>query len=104
MYCQGNRLTFLDLEGLPLTSSATVGAQTRDDLILQQRGDKYEANLGTFIPREGFIKVTRLAGLSGGMSIPAVYDSTSGKATFNRSRSEERRVGKECRSRWSPYH
>ena len=26
-------------------------------------------------------------------------------ATVNlRSRSEERRVGKECRSRWSPYH
>src|SRR2546426_10419268 len=23
---------------------------------------------------------------------------------LNRSRSEERRVGKECRSRWSPYH
>jgi flagellar biosynthesis chaperone FliJ len=23
---------------------------------------------------------------------------------FNRFRSEERRVGKECRSRWSPYH
>ena len=23
---------------------------------------------------------------------------------FNISRSEERRVGKECRSRWSPYH
>ena len=23
---------------------------------------------------------------------------------FIRSRSEERRVGKECRSRWSPYH
>ena len=22
----------------------------------------------------------------------------------NRNRSEERRVGKECRSRWSPYH
>ena len=25
-------------------------------------------------------------------------------AKFERSRSEERRVGKECRSRWSPYH
>ena len=25
-------------------------------------------------------------------------------AIFVRSRSEERRVGKECRSRWSPYH
>ena len=23
---------------------------------------------------------------------------------YNKSRSEERRVGKECRSRWSPYH
>jgi len=30
-------------------------------------------------------------------SIPAGYTATS-------SRSEERRVGKECRSRWSPYH
>ena len=24
--------------------------------------------------------------------------------TDSKSRSEERRVGKECRSRWSPYH
>src|SRR5256885_5291954 len=27
-----------------------------------------------------------------------------GNPKFNTSRSEERRVGKECRSRWSPYH
>ena len=27
-----------------------------------------------------------------------------GSEKFLRSRSEERRVGKECRSRWSPYH
>ena len=26
------------------------------------------------------------------------------KATVIKTRSEERRVGKECRSRWSPYH
>ena len=26
------------------------------------------------------------------------------KLTIKRKRSEERRVGKECRSRWSPYH
>ena len=32
-------------------------------------------------------------------SLPAVLD-----AAPQRSRSEERRVGKECRSRWSPYH
>ena len=32
-------------------------------------------------------------------------DSDTGMTkTFNDQRSEERRVGKECRSRWSPYH
>src|SRR6266478_9141617 len=29
---------------------------------------------------------------------------TAPRPTRGRSRSEERRVGKECRSRWSPYH
>ena len=28
----------------------------------------------------------------------------SGRLYIDGSRSEERRVGKECRSRWSPYH
>ena len=35
------------------------------------------------------------------------YIKTYGKKAYNRkslARSEERRVGKECRSRWSPYH
>ena len=32
---------------------------------------------------------------------PANY---TGIAALNYNRSEERRVGKECRSRWSPYH
>ena len=27
----------------------------------------------------------------------------SGSSAFSKTRSEERRVGKECRSRWSPY-
>ena len=29
---------------------------------------------------------------------------TAGKEVLTSLRSEERRVGKECRSRWSPYH
>ena len=29
---------------------------------------------------------------------------SSAKSSFKSIRSEERRVGKECRSRWSPYH
>ena len=28
----------------------------------------------------------------------------AGRAALYKLRSEERRVGKECRSRWSPYH
>ena len=31
-------------------------------------------------------------------------EAKMGTATIVKKRSEERRVGKECRSRWSPYH
>ena len=34
----------------------------------------------------------------------AILDSWDGKLARSLARSEERRVGKECRSRWSPYH
>ena len=32
------------------------------------------------------------------------FDFMNDFKTYLQSRSEERRVGKECRSRWSPYH
>ena len=35
------------------------------------------------------------------VGIPAEVEKINAK---NTTRSEERRVGKECRSRWSPYH
>ena len=31
-------------------------------------------------------------------------NASLGSLVFEQPRSEERRVGKECRSRWSPYH
>src|SRR2546429_8083136 len=34
----------------------------------------------------------------------AIHNSTPGVVSSAMARSEERRVGKECRSRWSPYH
>src|SRR6266481_6845431 len=34
----------------------------------------------------------------------AVHDMRRGHMDAHNLRSEERRVGKECRSRWSPYH
>ena len=43
-----------------------------------------------------------------GISIREAEESTKIRgdylSAFESSRSEERRVGKECRSRWSPYH
>ena len=39
----------------------------------------------------------RVIHLGSGLSMPE-------EILVNDSRSEERRVGKECRSRWSPYH
>ena len=44
-------------------------------------------------------KINDLAEKTGAQIIPA--DATNMEDT---TRSEERRVGKECRSRWSPYH
>src|SRR5256885_15262426 len=35
---------------------------------------------------------------------PREYAEYKQKLAANAARSEERRVGKECRSRWSPYH
>src|SRR2546427_12557047 len=41
-------------------------------------------------------------------ALQAAYDQYrhqgAGRLTRENERSEERRVGKECRSRWSPYH
>ena len=47
--------------------------------------------------------------LSSGYKITKAADDSAGLAISNKMRtqirrSEERRVGKECRSRWSPYH
>ena len=44
-----------------------------------------------------FIDITRIGGI-------IVKGTTLHKREGNPYRSEERRVGKECRSRWSPYH
>ena len=52
-----------------------------------QRFDKYLGKLLREAPKSFFYKMLRKKNI-----------------TLNGGRSEERRVGKECRSRWSPYH
>ena len=38
------------------------------------------------------------------VALQATHELKKGNCTLSQLRSEERRVGKECRSRWSPYH
>src|SRR5256885_5559599 len=61
-------------------------------------------------PKNGLVAEPGLSGVapgSGVIRMPPVsvchQVSTIGQR-FSPTRSEERRVGKECRSRWSPYH
>ena len=43
-------------------------------------------------------------GIHSGNRYIKTYPATAENAAWGDARSEERRVGKECRSRWSPYH
>src|SRR5579872_575871 len=67
----------------------------KDDPALQARHDMMRAKISAFLERQD--TVYRRYPLSDA-GMPARY------AHAISTRSEERRVGKECRSRWSPYH
>ena len=57
------------------------------------------------ISRKGFLKIAAAAAMSGVTAgALAACNSASSSTASGAARSEERRVGKECRSRWSPYH
>ena len=62
---------------------------------------------GEDITTEITIKNTGLTGtyqeLALNYPVPSGFEIINDRLTGN-TRSEERRVGKECRSRWSPYH
>src|SRR5258707_10325413 len=69
---------------------------------------------GTFIPIHfvGFLAEGNIPSGGAGLSYNVGVGNGRGNVIFrpgdagdnNNNRSEERRVGKECRSRWSPYH
>ena len=52
----------------------------------------------------GFLEITDLSRDFGGIHAVAGFDMRLEEGGLLCLRSEERRVGKECRSRWSPHH
>ena len=53
---------------------------------------------------EGILDVLRQGGISFELKLYDNFNEPLMEFVYEIERSEERRVGKECRSRWSPYH
>ena len=77
-------MTFLD-ENVSLVNNSSTG-----NTLIQGNG-------------EVVITSTNDTGATPGIGVTIVDDPSRGLAFYGEG-SEERRVGKECRSRWSPYH
>src|ERR1051326_1179184 len=74
--------------------------------------DTVEKSAGKRVPKleailEAFIRPavqSSLKASKGGTAFPKLFGRCLSEPSPEVERSEERRVGKECRSRWSPYH
>ena len=85
-------------------AQGTVCGGGRYDGLIEELGGKHLPSLGFAMGMERLLMVMDKQGIE----IPdnhecALYIATMGDNAKIK-RSEERRVGKECRSRWSPYH
>ena len=87
---------------------------TKDDLVLAKLAEM-DTKIGATNTRLNGVLDTKLVGavsdnmlselkkISGSFGAEDLW-GTPGNQKLVEGRSEERRVGKECRSRWSPYH
>ena len=100
----------LQIDGRALTDvAAEVGSTpfyAYDSAVMTDQVEKLRAALPSGIHLHYAMKanpmpavVNHLAGLTDGLDV-----ASAGELQVALERSEERRVGKECRSRWSPYH
>jgi len=101
LFAPGLALLFLALAGI--FASSFIGAQPNAVFIIiaAMLGGYMALNIGAndVANNIGPAVGSRALSLGGALVIAAVFESAGALM-----RSEERRVGKECRSRWSPYH
>ena len=97
----------------PKKSCKWIGLTGKECIFTGNYSTKLEFNYMSYIDSRGSINFggnTRVSGRAG--TYLPVPDKSDFKDNIvlttsplkQKSRSEERRVGKECRSRWSPYH
>ena len=90
-------LVYYGLFSLQHRGQESAGMVINDDGVFNSYRDVGLVN-DVFTPE-------RLQALGGGnIAVGHVRYATTGSDNKRNVRSEERRVGKECRSRWSPYH
>ena len=113
---QGNRavIELLDERGARVAVARDDGAHAIDDSIMNQLQSGYVRRGGDSLPRQGSGEPWQVRSwkrsstaawriLRKRRSVCGVQPGTD-LVRGERFRSEERRVGKACRSRWSPYH
>src|SRR3712207_126083 len=108
----GDRFTHFDEAGR--AAMVDVSAKAETARVAMARGRVVMAPETLARIREGHVGkgdvlgVARLAGIMAAKRtadlIPLCHPLALTKVAVDLQRSEERRVGKECRSRWSPYH
>src|SRR5256885_14592918 len=78
--------------------------------VLAEKRDQVAVDVGytvLVIPRKDIVKISKPEGFESTakpVASPKAARDGESKPAVETKRSEERRVGKECRSRWSPYH
>ena len=84
----------------PLLMASFCSAQEKPNVVLILVDDMGYSDIGCY---GGEILTPNIDALaSKGVRFTQFYNTS--RSCPARARSEERRVGKECRSRWSPYH
>ena len=87
-----------------LTDKPNVGKEIARILGAHTREDGYMSGNGYMVTWTFGNMLSLAMPKDYGMDRPERGDFPINPAPFRLMRSEERRVGKECRSRWSPYH
>ena len=84
-----------------------AGAYLKNQSVSAYNGGSVVVGAGEGVSSIADVSVNAVSGQNGGTGAGGNTAGTGdglSKYPFEDTRSEERRVGKECRSRWSPYH